>query len=115
MRIIGGSLKGRIIQFLKTKNTRPLKDSVRENIFNILSHSNEISVELKNALIETFRKNRISFREFKLKKDNVETLGQLFSYFILETILIGKLTNINPFNQPAVEEVKVVTKKYLLK
>ena len=51
MRIIGGSLKGRIIQFLKTKNTRPLKDSVRENIFNILSHSNEINVKLKNAFI----------------------------------------------------------------
>ena len=51
MRIIGGSLKGRIIQFLKTKNTRPLKDSVRESIFNILSHSNEINVELKNAFI----------------------------------------------------------------
>ncbi len=51
MRIIGGRLKGRIIQFLKTKNTRPLKDSVKENIFNILSHSNEINVELKNAFI----------------------------------------------------------------
>ena len=51
MRIIGGRLKGRIIHFLKTKNTRPLKDSVRENIFNILSHSNEISVELKNAFV----------------------------------------------------------------
>ena len=51
MRIIGGRLKGRIIHFLKTKNTRPLKDSVRENIFNILSHSNEINVRLKNALI----------------------------------------------------------------
>ena len=76
---------------------------------------NQIKLAQKNALIETLRKNRISFREFKLKKDNVETLGQLFSYFILETILIGKLTNINPFNQPAVEQVKVVTKKYLLK
>ena len=51
MRIIGGRLKGRVIQFLKTKNTRPLKDSVKENIFNILSHSNEINVELKNAFI----------------------------------------------------------------
>ena len=51
MRIIGGRLKGRIIQFLKTKNTRPLKDSVRENIFNILSHSNEINVVLKKAII----------------------------------------------------------------
>ena len=51
MRIIGGRLKGRIIQFLKTKNTRPLKDTVKENIFNILSHSNEINVKLKNAFI----------------------------------------------------------------
>ncbi len=76
---------------------------------------NQIKSAQKNALIETLKKNRISFREFKLKKDNVETLGQLFSYFILETILIGKLTNINPFNQPAVEQVKIVTKKYLLK
>ena len=65
----------------------------------------------KKALIETLKKNRISFREFKLKKDNVETLGQLFSYFILETILIGKLTNINPFDQPSVELIKTETKK----
>ena len=51
MRIIGGRFKGRIIHFLKTKNTRPLKDSVRENIFNILSHSKDINVNLKNAFI----------------------------------------------------------------
>ncbi len=76
---------------------------------------NQIKSAQKNALIETLKKNKISFREFKLKKDNEETLGQLFSYFILETILIGKLTNINPFDQPAVEQVKVVTKKHLLK
>ena len=37
-----------------------------------------------------------------------------FSYFILETICIGKLSNINPFNQPAVEQVKIYTKKYLV-
>ncbi len=76
---------------------------------------NQIQLAQKNALSETLKKNKISFREFKLKKDNEETLGQLFSYFILETILIGKLTNINPFDQPAVEQVKVVTKKHLLK
>jgi len=37
----------------------------------------------------------------------------LFSYFILETVIVGKLANINPFDQPAVEEVKVYTKKIL--
>ncbi len=51
MRIIGGKFKGRAIHFFKTKNTRPLKDSVRENIFNILYHSNEINVVLNNALV----------------------------------------------------------------
>tara|TARA_B100001121_G_C18696071_1_gene625062 strand:- start:4525 stop:5079 length:555 start_codon:yes stop_codon:yes gene_type:complete len=51
MRIIGGSLKGRIIKFFKTKKTRPLKDSVKENIFNILTHSDEIKVDLKNAIV----------------------------------------------------------------
>ena len=51
MRIIGGRLKGRIIQFLKTKNTRPLKDSVKENIFNILNHSNLINVLIKKSKV----------------------------------------------------------------
>ena len=44
MRIIGGKLKGKKIKFLKSSTTRPLKDSVKENIFNILIHSNKINV-----------------------------------------------------------------------
>jgi len=51
MRIIGGKFKGQKIDFLKTKDTRPLKDSVRENLFNILTHSNDVKVEIKNAAI----------------------------------------------------------------
>ena len=51
MRIIGGKFKGQKIDFLKTKNTRPLKDSVKENLFNILTHSNDVKVEIKNAAI----------------------------------------------------------------
>ena len=49
MRIIGGIFKGRSISFLKNSNTRPLKDSVRENIFNILNHSKFIKIDIKNA------------------------------------------------------------------
>ena len=49
MRIISGKLKRKSLDFLKTKVTRPLKDSVKENIFNILTHSNEIKVHVKNA------------------------------------------------------------------
>jgi Glucose-6-phosphate isomerase len=44
---------------------------------------------------------------------NEQVLGELFSYFILETVIVGKLINVNPFNQPAVEEVKANTKKIL--
>ena len=49
MRIISGTLKGRSIDFLKNSNTRPLKDSVRESIFNILYHSNTFKVNIKNS------------------------------------------------------------------
>ena len=51
MRIISGALKGRSINFLKNVNTRPLKDSVKENIFNILKHSNLIKVKIKSSNI----------------------------------------------------------------
>ena len=49
MRIISGKLKGKVISFLKSKTTRPLKDSVKESIFNILVHSNLININLKNS------------------------------------------------------------------
>jgi len=51
MRIISGKFKGKSIQFLKSKNTRPLKDSVKENIFNVISHSNLLNVTLENSNI----------------------------------------------------------------
>ena len=74
---------------------------------------NSIKNAQKNALIKSFKKNNIPFREFKIKKINEETLGKLFSYFILETVIIGKLLKINPFDQPAVEQVKTYTKNLL--
>jgi len=49
MRIISGELKGRSIKFLKNTITRPLKDTVKENIFNILQHSNLINIDIKNS------------------------------------------------------------------
>ena len=67
----------------------------------------------KKALIKTFIKKDIPFREFKIENLKEETLGKLFSYFIIETIIVGKLLNIDPFSQPAVEQVKNYTKKFL--
>ena len=51
MRIIGGKFKGKKIYFVKNFNTRPLKDSVKESIFNILNHSNEINISIKDSKI----------------------------------------------------------------
>ena len=49
MRIISGSLKGKLISYTKSATTRPLKDIVKENIFNILKHSKLFSVSLENS------------------------------------------------------------------
>tara|TARA_B100001063_G_C16750634_1_gene550097 strand:+ start:414 stop:974 length:561 start_codon:yes stop_codon:yes gene_type:complete len=51
MRIISGKLKGKSIKFFKNLITRPLKDSVKENIFNILMHSNLINVKINKSNI----------------------------------------------------------------
>ena len=75
---------------------------------------NQIKMGQKNAFLSVLKKKRIPFREFKIKGFSEEILGELFSYFMLETAIIGKLLKINPFNQPAVEEVKINTKKILL-
>jgi len=41
-------------------------------------------------------------------------MGELFCYFILETILIGKCLGVNPYDQPSVELIKNETKKYFI-
>ncbi len=68
----------------------------------------------KIATEKVFNKKKIPFRSFEIKKRNEKTLGELFCFFILETILIGKLLNINPYDQPAVELIKKETKKLLI-
>jgi len=74
----------------------------------------DIKVSQKNAFIEILKKNRTPFREVVIKKFDENTLGKLFLLFIFETIALGKMMNINPFDQPAVEKVKVLTKKFLI-
>jgi glucose-6-phosphate isomerase len=67
----------------------------------------------KKATENVFKKKNIPFRSFEIKKRNEKTLGELFCFFILETILIGKSLNLNPYDQPAVELIKKETKKLL--
>ena len=69
----------------------------------------------KKALIQILRRKKIPYRIIHINKSNEASLGELFSYFILETALSGLTMKINPFSQDAVEEVKTLTKKYLTK
>ena len=64
-------------------------------------------------LLKKFLKKKIYLLEvLYIKKRSEETLGELFSFFILETILLGKCMKLNPFDQPAVELIKNETKKF---
>ncbi len=67
----------------------------------------------RKALIKIFKKKGTPFREFEIKNSDEKTLGELFAYFMLETIITGKLLNLNPYDQPAVEQVKIYTKRLL--
>ena len=74
----------------------------------------QISLSQKKATENVFRKKKIPFRSFQINKRNEQTLGELFSFFILETILLGKCLNLDPYNQPAVELIKKETKRLLI-
>ena len=68
----------------------------------------------KQATENVFKRKGIPFRSFEIFKRDEKTLGELFNFFILETILLGRAINVNPYDQPAVELIKKETKKILI-
>ena len=97
----------------KSKEKINLKKITNSNSYLNNKALSTIKNAQKDALIKAFKKNKIPFREFKINKTNEEVLGELFSYFILETVIIARLIKINPFDQNAVEQIKVYTKNLL--
>ena len=75
---------------------------------------NKIIFAQKKATENVFRYKNIPFRSFEINNRSEKTLGELFCFFILETILIGQSLKLNPFDQPAVELIKKETKKLLI-
>jgi len=65
------------------------------------------------ATEKVFISKKIPFRSFRILKRNEQSLGELFCFFILETILLGRALKVNPFDQPSVELIKMETKKIL--
>ena len=94
-----------------------LTDEQIEKIFNVVDEAFLVfdgDIAGKNATERVFYKKKISFRSFEIIQKNEKTLGELFCFFILETILLGKLLNVNPYDQPSVELIKKETKKNLI-
>ena len=85
------------MKFLKSRNLR--------SIINVQSQATKNIFKLK----------KIPFRQIIFNKNNEEELGMIFTFFVLETILLARLMDLNPFDQPAVEQIKVRTKKILLR
>ena len=65
------------------------------------------------ATKNVFKKKKIPYRHIILKENDEAELGTVFTFFVLETILLARLMNVNPYDQPAVEEIKNETKKIL--
>ena len=73
----------------------------------------EIPSETEVTLVETVSENESKSQEGSSDKKNEDELGEIFTFFVLETILLSRLMNINPFSQPAVEQVKIEARKLL--
>jgi len=73
----------------------------------------QILLAQKNATENVFLRKNIPFRSFEIKDNNEKTLGELFCFFILETILLANALKVNPYDQPSVELIKKETKKIL--
>ena len=100
---------------VEEKDSLKLNSNFLLNKLRYLKHKNvfEILNSQKIATENIFNNHKLPFRSFCVKKRNEETLGELFSFFTLEVLLLSKLMKVNPLNQPEVELVKKETFKIL--
>tara|TARA_B100000767_G_scaffold268793_1_gene289620 strand:+ start:864 stop:2012 length:1149 start_codon:yes stop_codon:yes gene_type:complete len=102
--------------YAKEKNTSKINNNKILKSHNFLKNKtlNEIKFSQKIATENVFLKKKIPFRSFEVINKNEESLGELFCFFILETILLGRALKVNPYDQPSVELIKNETKKILI-
>ena len=97
------------------KKSEKFNKIINDNSLNYLKNKSffEILRAQQQATQNIFKLKKIPFRSFEIIKRNEETLGELFCFFILETILLGNALKVNPFDQPSVELIKKETTKIL--
>jgi len=103
--------------YVNEKNSEKIKNNTILSSQYYLKNKNlsQVTLAQKKATENVFKNKNIPFRSFEINKRDEKTLGELFCFFILETILIGQSMNLNPYDQPAVELIKIETKKLLIK
>ena len=102
--------------YVKEKNSTSIinKEILSSHSYLKNKDINQIIFSQKLATENIFLKKNIPFRSFEISNRDEKTLGELFCFFILETILIGRALKINPYDQPSVELIKKETKKILM-
>jgi len=102
--------------YVKEKNSTSIinKEILSSHSYLKNKDINQIIFSQKLATENIFLKKNIPFRSFEISNRDEKTLGELFCFFILETILIGRALKINPYDQPSVELIKKETKKILI-
>jgi glucose-6-phosphate isomerase len=100
---------------VENRNSKKINKKYLTNSHSYLKNKkiNDILKAQFEATQNVFKKKKIPFRSFVIKRRDEKTLGELFCFFILETIMIGKALKIDPFNQPEVELIKKETYKIL--
>ena len=102
--------------YVHEKNSPKIINKYNLSSQNFLKNKNlnQILYAQKKATENIFKRKNIPFRSFEIFKRDEKTLGELFNFFILETILLADCLKINPYDQPAVELIKKETKKILI-
>ena len=100
----------------KKENKFKIGQNIIPNNMSFLKNKNlEFIINAQcDATKNIFKLKKIPFRQITFRKKNEDELGKIFTFFVLETILLSRLMNINPFDQPAVEQVKNETRRFLI-
>jgi glucose-6-phosphate isomerase len=100
---------------VKETNDKKMTNNFFYNKFKYLKNKkiSDIINSQKEALLKVFKQKNIPYKEIYINKVSEKTLGELFGFFMLETVIVAELINVNPYNQPAVEGVKLFTKQAL--
>jgi len=112
--------RDKFFTFLNTfqkKNNQKINNKTIPKSMNFLKNKKIESIvnAQSEATKKIFKLKKIPFRSFIFNKNDEKELGSIFTYFVLETMLLANLMKINPFDQPAVEQIKTEAKKTLLR